>query len=176
VTVSSSPPTDPASLDDVSRRLGALLQAAEAGDLSAWQPLPEGATVRHLQRVRPDAVPARDLVTLLGQPAVGHRLPPAPGAPVGVVVWVQYDEVTLLEVAAPELVTDPVDVLGPPEQTLDSGLGESLEQRWWPARGLILHVARATGRVARLYGHHASTLAQLRTSPLARVRIERHPR
>ena len=83
---------------------------------------------------------------------------------------------TLIDVPGPQLADGQLEALGRPEATLASGLGDSLEQRLWPERGLILHVARATGRVARLYGHHAATLAQLRTSPLTAVRIERHPR
>jgi hypothetical protein len=173
VSVSSSPPTD---AGEPGAALGRLLDAVEAGRVEGWHPLPEAATVATLTALRPAAVPARDLTRLLGQPAAGYRLAPTPHAPAGFVVWTQHDEVTLIEVPGPELADGQLAALGPPEATMPSGLGESLEQRLWPARGLILHVARATDRVARLYGHHTATVAQMRTSPLAAVRIERHPR
>jgi hypothetical protein len=176
--VSSSPPTDdpvdPAR--DAAAGLGELLDAVEAGRLEGWHALPEGASVATLTALRPGAAPARDLTTLLGQPAAGYRLAATPHAPAGVVVWTQHGEVTLIDVPGPRLADGQLEALGPPEATLASGLGRSLEQRLWPRRGLILHVARATGRVDRLYGHQAATLAQMRTSPLAAVRIERHPR
>jgi hypothetical protein len=176
--VSSSPPTDgpPGGGRDAATSLGELLDAVEAGRLDGWHALPEGATVATLTSVRPGAAPARDLTTLLGQPAAGYRLAATPHAPAGVVVWTQHGEVTLIDVPGPQLADGQLAALGPPEATLASGLGRSLEQRLWPRRGLVLHVARATGRVDRLYGHHAATLARMRTSPLAAVRIERHPR
>ena len=173
--MSSSPPTDGPG-GDAAASLGELLDAVAAGRLAGWHALPDAATVATLAALRPEAAPARDLATLLGQPAAGYRLAATPHAPAGVVVWTQHDEVTLIEVPGPELADGELTALGPPEATLPSGLGESLEQRLWPARGLILHVARATDRVARLYGHHAATVGQMRTSPLAAVRIERHPR
>jgi hypothetical protein len=175
VSVSSSPRTD-GSERDATTSLGELLDAVEAGRLAGWHALPDGATAATLTALRPGAAPARDLTTLFGQPAAGYRLAATPHAPAGVAVWTQHGEVTLIDVPGPELADGELAAFGPPEATLPSGLGESLEQRLWPERGLILHVARATGRVARLYGHHAATLAQLRTSPLVAARIERHPR
>jgi hypothetical protein len=167
--MSSSQHTDPTA------SLGELLDAAGQGDLHNWHALPDGATTHDLLKLQPGAEPARDLTTVLGQPAKGYRLPATPHAPAGVIVWTQHDEVTLIEVDGPELV-DPVETLGPPQATVHSGLGVSLDQQLWPARGLILHVARATGRVARMYGHHAASVDQMQSSPLANVRIERHPR
>ena len=174
--MSSFPPTDRGPDRDVVARLGAVLDAVQAGDLRDWHPLPDQASRDDLLSVRPAAEPARDLTTLLGQPAIGYRLPPTPHAPGGVAVWTQHDEVTLIDVPGPDLVAGYLEVLGPPEAILESGIGDSLEQRLWPQQGLILHVARATGRVARLYGHHVATVAQMRTSPLVNVRIERHRR
>ena len=187
--MSSSPPTDeptdeptdgptdePGDGTDAAASLGELLDAAAAGRLAGWHALPAAATVATLTALRPGAQPARDLIGLLGQPAAGYRLEATPHAPAGVVVWTQHEQVTLVDVPGPELAAGELEALGPPEATLPSGLGEALEQRLWPERGLILHVARATDRVAQLYGHHAATLDQLRRSPLVAVRIERRPR
>jgi hypothetical protein len=172
--MSSSPPTEPAG--DAAAVLARLLDDVEAGRVADWRPLPAGATTSTLTAVRPGAEPARDLTTLLGQPAVGYRLPATPHTPGGVVVWTQHDEVTLIEVLGPELAAGQLEALGAPEAALESGLGWSLEQWLWPDRGLILHVVEASGRVARLYGHEATTSARIQASPLAKVSLERHPR
>jgi hypothetical protein len=168
--VSSSPSTD------ASAAFRSSLDGLDAGDLRRWRPLSDGLTVADLLLARPDAEPAVDLRQLLGQPAVGYRLAASEHAPVGVIVWAQHDELTLVEVRDPRLIDSPPGVLGPPAAVLDSGLGGAQDQLLWPALGLLMHVTRSSGRVARLYGHHAATVQQMESSPLVAVRIERHPR
>jgi len=156
--------------------LARLLGVASAGDLAAWEPLPPGLHTAQLHGLMPDLAPEADLVSLLGQPAVGYRTGASEHAPTGVLVWTQHEEITLLEVREPHAVEDPVRALGEPEATVPSGLGESLLQLLWPTRGLALHVARATGRLHRQYGFPATGLDQLLRSPLVAVAIHRRAR
>jgi hypothetical protein len=169
--MSSSPSTERP--QDV---LARLLRAASAGDLAAWQPLPPGLGTAELRDLMPDVAPEPGLVSLLGQPAEGYRIGVSDHAPTGVLVWTQQDEITLLEVRDLQAAQDPVSALGEPEATVPSGLGESLNQLLWPGRGLALHVARATGRLHRLYGFPAIGLDQLLRSPLVAVAIHRRAR
>jgi hypothetical protein len=130
-------------------------------------------TAAQLRRAAPDGRPGPGQEWLLGQPATSWRLPSTPAAPFGVVVWLQGDQVTLVEVRDPEPLADPGTALGPPEAVLDSGLGPALEQRLWPSRGLILHVDPVTGRITRLYGHEARSTDEMLDSPLVEVTLER---
>jgi hypothetical protein len=169
--VSSSLPTEP----DVAA-LGAALRALAEGVLAGWKPLPDTATMAHLRVVAPEGEAGSAGEWLLGQPATTWRLPPTAAAPFGVIVWLQADHVTLVEVREPNLLSDPRTSLGPPDAVLPSGLGPVQEQWLWPRHGLLLHVDRVTGRVTRLYGHQASTIDEMVASPLAKVRLERHVR
>jgi hypothetical protein len=155
--------------------LRASLQALTTGDFAAWRPLPADASATQLRRDAPDASAGPGGEWLLGQPATSWRLPPTPAAPFGVVVWLQHDIVTLVEVRDPAPSADPEAALGPPEAILPSGLGPAQEQRFWPSRGLVLHVDTVTGRITRLFGHERATVEQMTNSPLAAIRIEKRP-
>lgn len=169
--MSSSPSTDaPGAV------LLRLVRAASEGDLAGWLPLPLGLQVSQLLGHVPGLAPESALTSLLGQPAVGYRTPASDHAPTGVLVWAQHDEITLLEVREPHAVVDPVTALGQPAAVVASGLGESLSQLLWPDHGLALHVARATGRLHRLYGFPAIGLDQLLGSPLVAVALHRRAR
>jgi hypothetical protein len=135
-------------------------------------PLPDGLTDSHVLEVFPDAIVAQG--TLLGQPATSHRLPESEHAPHGIAVWSQHGEVTLVEVRDP--VVDDLASIGPPEATMPSGLSDAFEQLLWPSRGLVIHRATSTGRIAMLFGHHAATVAQMEGSPLSLIRAERRLR
>jgi hypothetical protein len=170
--MSSSPPTEP----ERTVTLAALLNAADRGDLTDWRPIPDEAGWPLLLVVRPEValVPGRTL--LLGQPATAYRAEPTAAAPTGTLIWLQHAEITLIEIDGPTLPADATAALGPPAASLPSGFGPAFRQLLWPDRGLIVHLAPSTGRVARIYGHHLTPLAQLSSSPLVRMRIERQLR
>jgi hypothetical protein len=149
------------------------LRALGEGDLAGWRPLPQTVTAAQLKRAAPDGQAGQGQEWLLGQPATSWRLPSTAAAPFGVVVWLQGDQVVLVEVRDPLPLVDPETALGAPEAVIDSGLGPAQEQRLWPSRGLILHVDRVTGGITRLYAHEARTTDEMLDSPLVEVRLER---
>ena|GEM_PF-6506001 len=151
------------------------LAALAAGDLDAWQPLPDAATADDLTAAAPTGEPPIAHRLLLGQPATSVLLPASAGAPFGVVVWLQHDRVTLVETREPALSADPMTTLGAPELTLRSGLAALGDQICWPSIGLTLH-RQADGRVLVLYAYPPTTTDVMRASPLAQVSATRTPR
>jgi hypothetical protein len=131
------------------------------------------ASAADVRAAAPRGTAGPDGEWLLGEPAASWRLPATKAAPFGVVVWLQGDAATLVEVRDPVLSADPETVLGPAEARLPSGLGPAQDQLLWPTRGLLLHVDRVTGTVTRLFGHEASSVAAMTDSPLAQIRLER---
>lgn len=160
--------------DDLPSVLRIALAALADGAVDRWMPLPDGLTDAHLLEVFPEAVAVQG--SLLGQPATSHRLPESAHAPHGIVVWSQHGEVTLVEVRDAVVADEELARIGPPEATLPSGLSDAFEQLLWPSRGLLIHRARSTGRIAMLFGHHAATVPQMEGSPLSQIRTERRLR
>lgn len=150
--------------------LRASIDALRSGELAGWLPVPVGATGDWLADLEHTATGNH---LLLGQPATAWRLPATPALPTGLTVWLQHGLVTLVETTHP--VVRSLDPLGTPELILASGLSPSQDQLCWPSRGLLLHVTRLSGEVARLFGHEQTTVAAIESSPLAQIRVERRP-
>ena len=159
-------------------RLRRSLGSVRSGDLSQWEPLSIRARRSHLATILGHPVTGT-LVPLFGQPAERVDLPEGRHVPVGVAVWLQHDEVVLLDVRDPVLVSDAVTALGPPEDEMASGLGSWYVQWLYPSRGLVLHVTDGGKRVKRLLGLESLSLEAIRKAPvvsLSERRVPLHPR
>lgn len=83
-----------------------------------------------------------------GEPAELRRYPATDAAPGGVTGWFLGDMLVGIELREPEPPPEALAALGPPDLTLDSGLGGSWVQEVWAERGLVVHRREAHVRMA----------------------------
>ncbi len=145
-----------------------------SGQLVYWEPLPLAATRSDLETVM--GAPVTPASTLLfGQPAQRIAFPSSAVLPAGATLWLQHNQLVLVDVRAPVVPTGALDALGPAELELESGLGDAYVQWLYPERGLILHVSRNAHQVKRLLGIEATALDTLRRAPIVSLHETRVP-
>ncbi len=146
--------------------------ALSRGDLTGWLPLSLDARRRHLElavgsSVEPVSTP------LFGQPAEAWRWPPSSHLPTGAVVWLQRDQVVLVDIDNPDVTVPVTESIGPPDEVMWSGLGRLYEQWLYPTRGLVAHVTRGQHRIRLLLGLEAMTLDVMRVAPITTMTVTR---
>ena len=148
--------------------------AISSGNIVYWEPLPLAVTQSDIETLmgRP-VTPASTL--LFGQPAQQITFPSSAALPAGATLWLQRDQLVLVDVRAPKLAAGALDALGPAELEMESGLGDAYVQWLYPERGLILHVSRHAHQVKRLLGLEATAVDTLRRAPIVGLHETRIP-
>jgi hypothetical protein len=116
-----------------------------------------------------------------GPDAVGgslgpHRAYPAkPGAPHGLTVFFDGDQVTAVQILEPTL-DEPIDrALGVPEATAPSKLEPFHSQLIYARRGVTVHADDSSHKVIWLFAHRAMSVDGYLSSPLAKLAIKDEP-
>jgi hypothetical protein len=96
--------------------------------------------------------------------------------PLGVLVWLAGDRVSLVGAYGPALpALEPL--LGAPEHVAPSNVFAPSHEQWiYASRGLVAHVDRWASRVSRVYGFPAMTVDEFLQSAVAAVEVTETPR
>jgi len=145
------------------------LSAIADGELARWRGLP-ACTVA-------DATAA-----LGGEVSSGHgelgrwaQYSGRSSAPQGVTLWFRDQHIALVEIFLPALQRSVRDQLGEPEATVDSYLGDALEQWIYSSRGLTAHVEPWNGKATHVFGYPSMTVAEFLGSAWRNVRVIKDP-
>jgi hypothetical protein len=115
--------------------------------------------------------------TALGPDAVGgllgpHRAYPAtPGAPHGLTVFFDGDQVTAIQILEPVLAEALDQALGAPEATAPSKLEPFHEQLIYARRGLTGHADKSSDKLQWLFAYRSMAVPDYPASPLAKLEI-----
>ena len=150
------------------------LRAFLNGEFREWPGLPKGCTRAHAEAVFGPTGEAPDAAGRLGDQLTALRRYPASGiAPHGIMVWLEGDEVVLLQINEPVLLPSLDRILGEPEARAPSQLRTRHTQWIYASRGLVAHVRNIPYALIRLYGMRPTTVERFLDSPLSRVSSRR---
>jgi hypothetical protein len=149
------------------------MSALANGDLEDWRGLPERCALEDVEKVLSAATSKVNDSKPYSGP-LGYA--PTPAAPHGLTVHYDAGIVDYITVVTPQFKQPIQEMLGEPEDKIQSSLEGSGEQWVYPGLGLAFHMKREESGVNWLYVFAPTTLETYRTSVLSQARTLRHGR